>query len=67
MQHCRAVHRKIGNAFSDAVFYRSDDSDQRREKIDRMPELQGTVSGLTVEFGGARDYDWLIFQDVTRL
>lgn len=43
MQHRRAVHRKNGNAISDAVFYHSDDSAFWNEKIDRMPELQSAV------------------------
>ena len=43
MQFRRAVHRKNGNEFSDAVFYYPDDSDQREEKIDRMPKLQDSI------------------------
>ena len=43
MQHRFALYRKVGNEFSDALFYHSDHSDQRQEKTDRMPELQSAV------------------------
>ena len=44
MQYRFIIHRKNGNEFSDALFYYPDNSDQREEKIDRMPELRSAIS-----------------------
>ena len=44
VRYGRAIYRKNGNAFSDALFYCPDNSLEREEKTDRMPKLQGAVS-----------------------
>ena len=65
MRRTRAVYGKNRNAFYLAVFHHSDDSDQRQEQNDRMPELQSAISNrINMQW---QDGEFIISTDRKRL